>query len=567
MVILPLAAGGSVPPFFILLSIVLCSVVVVSLVLAKFRQSLLVGYFLCGIALSNSGLLDKAGVGDGSVINALSETGIVLLLFTLGIEFSIRELKSLKRAALLGGGVQVSLTILATMAAGMYFIDLSIPHALALGFAVSLSSTAVSLKSFQDLGQPESPQARVTLGIAIFQDLAAILFMVLLPALLSKEGGGASGIGFALFKGACFTGAVILFSRFGLPQLLDAVARTRSRELFTVAVVGLCAAVAMLSGLLNLSAALGAFAAGLVVSESIYSHRVLSDILPFKDLFLTVFFVSVGLLVDTDILMENWLTISLCSLMILIIKGGIVAISARLSGLRRWSWLSTAAALASTGEFSIVLLNRLSDFTVLTPLWEQILLASTAVTMACVPSMMKASLNLSKKLKQRLSIAPSYCPESLTMLEDVERIENHVIVCGYGPVGRNLHQNLIKAHIPTIVLEMNPNTVKSLHAQGVHCLFADSQNIESLQLAHVERARGVAITFPDKETALATAHIALELNPEIRLYARSKFVDNIESLKEAGFHHILNDEEQSGRAMIRAVMLCYSADIEEQWDS
>lgn len=555
------------PPFFILLAIVLSSVVIVSLILAKFRQSLLVGYFFCGIALSKSGLLDKAGVGDGNLVQDLSETGVILLLFTLGIEFSIRELKSLKRAALLGGGLQVSLSILAAMFAGIFFIGLSLPHALALGFAISLSSTAVSLKSFQDLGQPESPQARVTLGIAIFQDLAAILFMVLIPALLSEEGSGTLSIGIALIKGACFTGAVILFSRYGLPQLLDAVARTRSRELFTVAVVGLCAAVAMFSGLLNLSPALGAFAAGLVVSESMYSHRVLSDILPFKDLFITVFFVSVGLLIDTDLLLEHWLTISLCSLMILVVKGSIVAFSARLSGLRRASWLVTAAALASTGEFSIVLLNRLSDFQVLTSLWEQILLASTAVTMALVPSLMKGSLHLSNKLKQSLSIAPSYCPESLTVLEEIEHIENHIIICGYGPVGRNLHQNLVKSNIPVIVLEMNPNTVKTLHAQGIHCLFADSQNLESLQLAHAERARGIAITFPDKDTALATAHIALEMNPKIRLYARSKFVEGIESLQSAGIHHILNDEEQSGRAMIRAVMLCYSADIEEQWES
>ena len=560
-----LAAGDSIPPFFALLALVLSAVVVVSLVLAKFRQSLLVGYFLCGVALSSGGFLDKAGVGDTALIQSLSDTGVILLLFTLGIEFSIRELKSLRRAALLGGGIQVSLSILAALLLGMFVLGLSFSHALALGFAFSLSSTAVSLKSFQDLGQPESPQARVTLGIAIFQDLAAILFMVLIPALLSQEGDSTRSIMEALGKGLGFTMAVVAFSRFGLPQMLDAVAQTRSRELFTVTVVGLCAAVAMVSSLLNLSPALGAFAAGLVVSESIYSHRVLSDILPFKDVFLTIFFVSVGLLIDTDLLTEHWLTIGLCSLTILIIKGSIVALAARLSGLCGVAWLTTAAALASTGEFSIVLLNRLSDFSVLTPIWEQIILASTAITMALVPTLMKRAQALSAKLKQRLNIAPAYCAESLTIIEDISNLEDHIVICGYGPVGRNLHQNLLKANISTVILELNPKTVTELHSQGVACLFADSQTIEAMQLVNLKRARGLAITFPDNQTALATAHVAQTLNPEIRLYARSKFVEGIGSLKAAGFHHILNDEEQSGRAMIRAVMRSYSADIEEQW--
>ena len=305
------AGGGEVSPLFGLLTLVLAAVVVVSLVLVRFRQSLLVGYFLCGILLANSGVLNWLGAQSPEelegVIATLAELGVVLLMFTLGVEFSLEELKHLRRVALVGGGWQVGL---ATAAAGgcALVAGLDWPAAIAIGVAIALSSTAVSIKSFQDLGQPDSPGARVALGVALFQDLLVILFMIVLPALLGAgEGSMAAGIGLAMVKGAVFLGGCWFLSRRGIPQLLHAVARTRSRELFTVTVVGLCAGVAYVAILLDLSAALGAFAAGLVVSESIYSHRVLAEVLPFKDLFLTIFFVSVGLLIDVDVVLANWM--------------------------------------------------------------------------------------------------------------------------------------------------------------------------------------------------------------------------------------------------------------------
>lgn len=560
-----LGAGGAVPPFFVLLTLVLSSVVVVSLVFSRFSQSLLVGYFICGLILSNSGLLDWAGVADTGLIGALSEIGVVLLLFTLGIEFSIRELKSLRRPALVGGGVQVGLTIVATVCVTM-LLGLSFSKALVVGFAVSLSSTAVSLKTFQDMGLPESPQGRTALGMAIFQDLAAILFMVLLPALVGVGDDG-GGVTMALVKGMVFTLGIVVLSRHGFPQVLDAVARTRSRELFTVTVVGLCAAVAMVSGLMGLSPALGAFAAGVVVSESIYSHRVLSDVLPFKDLFLTVFFVSVGLLIDLDVLMDDWAVILGGTVLILLVKGAIVAFAAKLSGLRMGAWLVTAAALASTGEFSIVLLNRASDFAVLDPKWEQVLLACTAFSMGLVPTLMKWSVGWAQRMRRHQTAAACRAEEAMGLGGQIEAIKDHVIICGYGPVGRNLHRNLHRANVRVVILEMNPVTVKELLKAGVKCLFADAQDREALEVAHVERARGIAITFPDKDAALMAMTAARELNPGIVVFARSKFGIEVDELKAAGVDRVLHDEEQSGKAMTRAVMQCYSADIEADWES
>ena len=210
------AVADTVPTFFVLLTLILGSVVLISLVLVRFKQSLLVGYFLCGLALANSGILQWAGADSSSMIHALSELGVILLLFTLGIEFSVDELKQLKRPAFLGGSIQL---ILCTIAGTAVSVALGAPmnYAVAIGFAVALSSTAVSIKTFQDMGQPESPQARVALGIALFQDLAVILFMVLLPTLLGNNENPVLSLGLALAKGLAFCVAVIVLSRFGIP--------------------------------------------------------------------------------------------------------------------------------------------------------------------------------------------------------------------------------------------------------------------------------------------------------------------------------------------------------------
>ena len=567
-----LAVGGAVPPIFVLLTLVLSSVVVVSLLCSQLKQSLLVGYFVCGLILSNSGILSWAGVGDEELIHNLSEIGIVLLLFTLGIEFSVKELKALRKPALLGGGIQVGLCIVIAMGVGMVF-DLGWQPSLLIGFMVSLSSTAVSLKTFQDLGLPESPQGRVTLGIALFQDLMTILFMVLLPAIISDSGNSGGGLIYALLKGLGFTAFLVVISRYGLPQMLDAVAKSRSRELFTVTVIGLCAAVALLSGVLGLSPALGAFAAGVVVSESIYSHRVLSDVLPFKDLFLTIFFVSIGLLIDLNVVIDEWVLVLLITFVLVVVKGGIVYMAARLSGLQSSRSLVVAGALCSMGEFSIVVLNRSMDLKVFDTRIEQLILASTALSMALVPSLMKWGVKYCRRRndrsinngKKRRSKIESKWEHEIGMSGKIEGLLDHVIICGYGPVGQNLHKNLQSLQIPVVIVEMNPMTVKKLVGEGHLALFADARDREGLKAARIENARGLAVTFPDKAISLVIVHTAREMKETLLLYVRCKFKADLADFEEARIDHVLLDEEQSGRAMIKRVMLSYSEEFDESW--
>ncbi len=554
-----LAAGESpITPFFGLLALVLVMAVVVSLLLTRVRQSLLVGYFLVGVLIANSGLLRLLGIDhDAQVISHLAELGVILLMFTLGIEFSLGELRHLWRIAALGGGLQVALTgLIAGVAAHVF--GLGPAESIAIGVAVALSSTAVAMKSFQDLGQPHNPGARTALGIALFQDIFVIAFILILPALFGlSEGGVAGGIGIALVKGLTFLGAALAFGKFVLPHLFHAVARTRSRELFTLTVIGLCSAVALAGEALDLSLSLGAFAAGLVVSESMYSHRIMSEILPFKDLFLTIFFVSVGLLIDLGEVLTHWPLILGLSAAILLVKGLVVLGAARAVKVPSRPALLAAAALASTGEFSIVLLGQTHQFHPLDADLRQVLLAATAITMGIVPSLMKSAGPAARWLEGRgIFRAHQRPPAALEHSEDLASFTDHAVICGYGPVGEALNEALRRCGIDTLVLELNAQTVRRLLHESQPVLFADATHPEALDLAAIERARLVAFTFPAVELTCAAVPLVRERNPGICIFGRAKFPNEVERLQRLGVT-VIHDEKESAAAMIDRAMGSY----------
>lgn len=555
-----------ISPLFALLTLVLVLAVLVSLVLIRFKQSLLVGYLLCGVFIANTGLLGLTGTDRGDpVIYNLAEIGVVLLMFTLGIEFSLGELRHLWRTALIGGGIQVGVTAgIAGFAASAFGFPPA--DSIVLGIAVALSSTAVAMKSFQDFGQQNNPGARASLGIALFQDILVILVFLLMPSFYhAPDEGLASQISLSMLKGIAFLAGAWLLGRYGITPLLHAVARTRSRELFTLTVIGLCAGVAFGGGALDLSLALGAFAAGLVVSESIYSHRILSDILPFKDLFLAIFFVSVGLMIDMAVVAEQWPRVLLGSLLVLALKGGIVFALLKAFRLPGRSALLAAGSLASTGEFSLVLIGKAGGYRPFDPATEQILLLCTAVTMAAVPSLMRASRPLGKWLEaRRIMAAHQIAPQELTPGKVIRQLKDHAIICGYGPVGRALNEALKRCGVDTLVLELNSETVRTLKNAGQPVLFADATHPEALDLAGIMRARLVAFTFPAVNATCAAVPLVRERNPGIYIFGRAKYPGEVERLLRLGVQ-VIHDERESAVAMVRAAISSYERlDIEPE---
>lgn len=549
---------ANISPLFALLTLVLVLAVLVSLVLVRFKQSLLVGYLLSGVLIGNCGLLGLTGLAKGDpVITNFAEIGVILLMFTLGIEFSLSEFKHLWKIALVGGGLQVGIT---AGCVGLLAAALGFPTAdsIVLGVAVALSSTAVAMMSFQAHGQQNNPGARASLGIALFQDLLVIVFFLLMPALYGQgEGSVAGQIGTALFKGGLFLVGAWILGRYGLTPLLHAVARTRSRELFTLTVVGLCVGVAFAGGALDLSLALGAFAAGLVVSESIYSHRILSDILPFKDLFLAIFFISVGLLIDVSVIASDWGRVLLGSAIILVLKSAVVFFVLKWIKLPNRPALLAAGSLASTGEFSLVLIGKAGGYRPFDASVEQMLLVCTAVTMAAVPSLMRFANPFGKWLERKgILRAHGVTPEGMSPGSLVKELSDHAIICGYGPVGRAVNEALKRCGVPTLVMELNSDTVRLLKSQGQPVLFADSTHPEALDLAGIGRARLVAFTFPSVATTCAAVPLVRERNSGIYIFGRAKFPAEVKTLRKLGVK-VIHDERESAVAMVRAAISSY----------
>jgi CPA2 family monovalent cation:H+ antiporter-2 len=563
-----LLAATPIPPLFGLLAIMLVGIVVVSLVLIRIRQSLLIGYFLCGVFIANSGILEGMGTAETETrISQMAEFGVILLLFTLGLEFSLSELKFLRRLAFVGGSTQMALCALPVVV-GAWWFGIGISQSMVLGVALALSSTAISLKTFQDMELGGSPGARLAIGIAIFQDLFVILFFLFLPVLFSAGSANSIGLMPTLLgitgKGLLFVGVALALAHWVIPRLLHAVADTRSRELFTLTVVGLCVGLAYLGGLLELSLALGAFVAGLAVSDSIYRHRILADVMPLKDLFLTLFFVSVGLMIDLRIAMVWWSQIILVTVGLMLVKGTLITFIARGLGLRTRPSLLGALSLSGAGEFGLVLMQRAGELEPWPVAVQQVVLASTALSMGLIPAAMKLADPLADVLKRMgLTSKSATLPADIKPSARLKALEDHAIVCGYGPVGQRLVAALDDSGISNVIVDLNAETVRRLHKAGRQVLFADAAHSETWDLAGLERARLVAFTFPDTATSLAALDFLHQKNREITIIARAKFASEAEALLAKGVHTVIHDEAESGRALVREALHVYEAKGEE----
>ena len=545
-------------PLFGLLTLVLLLAVFVSLLMVRLRQSLLVGYFLCGILIANSGVPHWLGLDtDGQLIPQLAELGIVLLMFTLGIEFSIRELHHLWRLALFGGGLQVGITAIVT---GAIAAACGRPweECLLIGIVFALSSTAVSLKSFQDQGIGGSPGAKTALGIALFQDILVIGLFLVLPALLGdSDTPMVQQISTALWKGIAFLAGAALLGRFGINPLLHAVAKTRSRELFTLTIIGMSAGVAFAGGALELSLALGAFAGGLMVSESIYSHRIMTDILPFKDLFLTIFFVSVGLMIDVQQLVTYWWVILLGTIVVFLFKFLTVFLVARFLKLPLRPALLAAASLSSIGEFSLVLIQKSNQYRPFDPWLEQMILISTALGMALIPGSMLGTAPLAAWLERKgLFRSKRATPTPMSLSASIKGLEDHAVICGYGPVGQALHQAMLDEGIDCVIVDLNADTARELKKQGHPVLFGDVTHPEALALAKIKKARLIAFTFPQASVTHKAIPLVLLENPEITILARAKFSSEALDLTLMGAR-VIHDEKESAHAMVEMGLSAY----------
>ena len=521
----------------------------------RIRLVPIVGFLIAGALIGPYAL---GFVEDIELVNDLAEIGVILLLFTIGVEFSLEELKGIGRFILTGGGLQVGIAIVGSIAIlGLFGVDWK--TGFFTGCLVALSSTAVVLGLLSERAETDSPAGRLTLGILIFQDLAIIAMVLIVPLLGEGEGETGAGILFALLQAALVVALVVIGSRIVVPRILDWVARTRRQELFILTVVAICFGTAWLTSLAQISLALGAFLAGLIVSESRYREHALSEILPLRTIFNAVFFVSVGMLFNVQFLLQNpFLTVT-AAVAVLVFKflsstGTILAhgFPVRIAAV-------AGISVAQIGEFSFVLQRTGMDVG-LTPAGlgeagEQAFIAVAVLLMIATPFLMESAPYIGTRLSQLVPIKRRAAP--VDSEDQPVTLEDHVIVVGFGPAGQRLVTVLRNTGIPYVVLELNPSSVAQAKENGIPIMYGDAARLPILEAAGARKAKVMLVAINDRDATLRIVSLARYENPTLQIFARTRFIAEVERLQKAGADIVVPEELETSVRLFSHVLNAY----------
>jgi CPA2 family monovalent cation:H+ antiporter-2 len=505
-------------------------------------------------------------VRDQELVNSAAEVGVILLLFTIGIEFSLEKLARIKKLIFGGGGLQVTLATVATMGVLAAF-GVNWKTGVFTGFLVALSSTAIVLKLLSDRGETNELHGQVALGLLIFQDLA-IIVMVLLVPILSGSGGAVSGILAALGKALAIIILILLFARRLMPKVLEKVALTCSPELFLLTVIAICFGTAYLTSLAGVSLSLGAFLAGLLVSESRFSEHALGETMPLQILFSATFFVSVGMLLDLRFLLHNLPFVLGAIAAVLAIKVITTGVSVFVLGYKAPVAAAVALMLAQVGEFSFVLERAGRDVGLfpagIAGAGSQLFIATTVVLMILTPFLAQVGSKLSMRIATRTKEkARAAILEAEPIEAAIPRLSDHVIVAGYGEAARRLVRVLSGSRIPYIITTLSPTGANEAEAEGLPVLRGDVSKQRTQMLVGVDRAKMMVVADDDPATAQRIAAVARPLNPTMRIVVRTRYIAEIEPLNEAGVDHVITEELESIVQLFAEVLRDYRIPPEE----
>jgi len=530
------------------LIIVLAVAIAGGILARRLRLPIILGYLVGGIAVGPYGF---SLVRDLETINTLATMGVILLLFTLGLEFSLSELRRIGKVAVLGGIAQILLTAAVGLALGK-LLGWEMVEAIFFGFLIALSSTMIVLKTLMERGELDSGHGRVMIGILLVQDLSLVPLMIILPAM-----GGGGGelwlpLGIAILKAVLFIGVMLVLGMWGLPWLLGRVAGGRSRELFLLTVVTLCLVAAFGAYFLGLSAAVGAFIAGLLISQSAFARQAFADIVPLRDTFGALFFVSLGMLANPNFVMGNGATIAVTVTVIMVAKFIICSAIAWSFSYSPKTALFVGMGLIQIGEFSFVLAGVGTEAGIISPYIYSLTLTSAIITMLLTPF----ALSFASFLYRHLSQGERFGRLAARRLDpdwQSQRWElsGHAVICGHGRVGNSLARVLERRKLSYLVIDLDPQVISALHAREIPCIYGDAGNPEILAHAQLDKARVLICTFPDSISVELTTRNALRINPRLDIVARVHRDVDAELLKGIGVSEIVRPEFEAGLEITR----------------
>lgn len=527
--------------------------VAVLFLFAKIRVPALVGFIFTGMLAGPHGL---GLIRQVENVEILAEVGIVALLFTIGLEFSFRHLVKIRRSVLLGGSLQVGVTVLAgavlSWAAGF-----PPGQSLFFGFLLSLSSTAIVLKALQDRAEVDTPHGGSALGILIFQDLAIVPMMLLIPFLAGSGGRSGMELLIAAAKGAAAIAVIAAGAKWVVPWWLHAVARSRSRELFLLAVILICLSVAWMTHEAGLSLALGAFLAGLMISESPYSHEAVGHVLPFRDVFTSFFFVSIGMLLNMAFFLDQPFLILALAAGVLSLKTVLAVGMVMVEGIPLRIALLAGLALGQIGEFSFVLSKAGAGYGLMDARTYQVFLAVAVFTMALTPFIIAGAPRLaSRVLSWPL---PARLKAGASLYRDLKqsRLRDHLVIVGFGLNGRNIARAAGQTGIPFMILETNPDTVRTERRAGLPIHYGDATHEAVLDSAGIRSARTLVVAINDPTATRRIVELARRLNRRLHIIVRTRYLGELQALHALGADEVIPEEFETSIEIFARVLRKY----------
>ncbi|KAB2814537.1 cation:proton antiporter domain-containing protein [Phaeocystidibacter luteus] len=535
------------------------------LLFQRFRLPSILGLILAGIIVGPSAMSLVHSAHD---VELMSEIGVIFLLFVIGIEFSLGELAQIKRTVFLGGALQVFLTIGAVALIGT-LIDLPLTHAIFLGFLFSLSSTAIVLKLLQEQRAVHSPHGRVAVAILIFQDIIVVPFMLVTPMLAGQSENWVNELLVLVLKVLAVIAITLVLARYIVPWILDRVVRTKNRELFILTLVVICFATAWMTYSVGLSLALGAFFAGLIISESTYSHQATANILPFREIFISFFFVSIGMLLDVKFFLMNVHWIILLSIATFVVKGIIAAIATSAIRYPARTVILSGMTLFQVGEFAFVLSATGIAYGLLADSTYQYFLSVSILTMAATPFVMKYEEYISDRIL-RLAI-PKPVRQRLDRIAEVrasahsnnEELKDHLLIIGYGINGKNVAKAASNADIPYSILELDPTLIAEGKSNGHPIHFGDATDEVTLSIQNIHLARVVVIAISDQDATRNIIRNIRRYTETAYIIVRTRYVKEIDQIIKLGADEVIPEEFETSIEIFTKVLRKYLIPFDE----
>lgn len=497
----------------------------------------ILNYILAGILVGPYGM---GWIEDAEQVNFLAEFGIVFLLFSIGLEFSLSKMVAMRKQVFGLGTMQVFVTGILIFILAKAF-QLSTVEAVVLASALTLSSTAIVIKQLTEQAEIQSRHGKATVGILIFQDIMAIPLLILIPSLAhSGSGNLSSELLTSLVNGFIVAVAMFLISRYILRPVFKEVASAKSSELFMLTVLAVVLGAALFTQQMGLSMTLGAFLAGMMLGETEYRHQIESDIRPFQDILLGLFFITVGMMISPETILESPITLLALTIGIIFLKSLVIIAIMLVFKKNKGVAIRTGLSLAQVGEFGLVLLSLALSVKVLDPKLGQLIIATAVLSMMLSPFLIKFNGRIAKKI-----CAQSYGQDSIEIAKDIlsdsQHLQNHVVICGFGRVGQIATKFLKKSSIPFIALDMDIKRVQEANQSGESVYYGDSSNINILKAAQIEHAKIAIVTFTNFHASLKVIKSIHLLMPNLPILVRTEDDSHLDELMQAGATEVVPD--------------------------